>query len=192
MKPLLLMSALVLALIVGANSALSQTLYRCKQGGQTVFSERPCGKSAEKVDLPGYVAAPPATPIDEVKKDAPKAAPKAEEKTAAKPVDNRPPALSEDERADLLAKRCVDKYRPHLAYPNGVRINGRRLKRDGFGETIFVDVRTITNPDTPAGYDPITLNETFICRSDGKEGIDDRYTEDYVERHKRGIRTDTQ
>lgn len=175
-----------------ANTAFGDTLYRCQQGGQTVFSERPCGNSAEKVDLRGYVPAPPAVPKEEIKKDdTSKAVPKEEKKP--KLVDERPPRprLDEAERGDLLAKRCVDKYRPHLAYPDGVRINGQRFQRDGFGETIFVDVRTITNPKTPARYDPVTLRETFICRTDGEEGIDDRNTEDYVERHKRGIRTDT-
>ena len=189
MRNLLLVIALSLA-----SSAFSQTMYRCKQGGKTVFSERPCGKSAEAVDLPGYVPAPAGQQTQDSKP-----APKAVEKSAAKPpekkpdpVDVKPPVLSAEERGELLAKRCVDKYRPHLAYPNGVRINGHRFQRDGFGETIFVSVRTITNKDTPVRIDPITLNETFICRTDGQEGIDDRYTEDYVERHKRGIRTDTQ
>lgn len=191
---------LAVTFIVLANAAFGEALYRCKQGSQTTFSEMPCGKSAEKVVLRGYVPAPPSSPDIEAKKNEPaKVAPKAEDKAATKQADNkakldneRPKWLSPEERGDLLAKRCVDKYRPHLAYPNGVRINGHRFQKDGFGETIFVSVRTITNPNTPARYDPVTLSETFTCRTDGDEGIDDRHTEDYVERHKRGIRTDTQ
>ena len=186
-----------------AGTACGETLYRCKQGGQMVFSERPCGKAAETVKLPGYTPAPaaPAKAADEAAKSDDtdkKAAAKTEEKAPAKatekkpaPGDERPPALSDAQRGDLLAKLCVDKYRPHLAYPNGVRIAGHRFQKDGFGETIFVDVRTLTNPNTPARYDPVVLNETFTCRTDGMESIDERKTEDYIERHKRGVRTDT-
>lgn len=188
----LLIAISFITLAASASTAWGQTLYRCKQGGQTIFSERPCGKSAQTVDIPGYVAEPLDKPVSKI---APKPEEKPEIKAAEKPAtptEARPPVLSEVERGELLAKRCVDKYRPHLAYPNGVKINGHRLQRDGFGETIFVEVRTITNPNTPARIDPITLSETFICRTNGQDGIDDRYTEDYVERHKRGIRTDVQ
>ena len=181
--------------LVFGSAAVAQEMYTCRIDGKKVFQDRPCGKAAEKVTLRGYVPAPPAAPKavaapDEAK---PAEAPKAEPRPKAKPVeDKRGLALDQAAREERLAKRCVDKYRPHLAYPNGVKINGHRLQRDGFGETVFVYVRTITNPNTPAGYDPITLNETFKCRTDGGDGIDDRHTEDDVERHKRGIRTDTQ
>lgn len=166
-------------------------LYRCKKGGTIVFTEFPCGPDAEYRSLDGQ---------------APSAADReAAQKRAA--ADNRAAVGSAKVEAELAARReriaavparpaediaaqaraCVEKYRPHLAY-QGVSILGQRIETDGFGRTLYVDVRTITNPNTPIRIDPILLRERFICRLTPQGGIDERYTEDYVEKHKRGQR----
>ena len=200
-----LMVALILTTL--GSIAMAQEMYTCMVDGRKVIQDRPCKGAPIKAKPADYrpaetaVSEPsPAAPIDYAKQDRERRqayladierARKASEQKQKAQAAEQPPPLGEAARGELLAKRCVDKYRPHLAYPNGVRINGHRFQRYGFGETIFVDVRTITNPNTPARFDPITLNETFTCRTDRAEGIDDRYTEDHVERHKRGIRMDT-
>jgi hypothetical protein len=49
MKPSLLALTALLAFPVFASAAV----YKCQSGGQTVFSDRPCGASAEKVEIRG-------------------------------------------------------------------------------------------------------------------------------------------
>lgn len=173
-----------IALVVLALPAHAQ-LYRCQNGGTIVFSESPCAPNAVRKELDGQ--APSAADAEAARKRAAQArgdaeaidkALEARQKSAPPP----PPAASPDK----LARLCVDRYRPHLAYPDGVRIDGQRIETDGFGRTIYVNVRTITNPATPARIDPVVLGERFICRLTPQDGIDERYTEDYVNRHKGG------
>ena len=89
---------------------------------------------------------------------------------------------------DQLAALCVDQYRPHLAYPLGVRIISRTLEKRLDEMIMTVLVKTITNNSTPAALETITLTEKFICVADGGSGLNLRSTGMYVSRHKRGQR----
>lgn len=89
---------------------------------------------------------------------------------------------------DRLAALCVDQYRPHLAYPQGVRVISRTLERRLDEMIMTVLVRTITNNSTPIVLESITLIEKFICVTDGGAGLNLRSTGMYVNRHKGGQR----
>ena len=113
-----------------------------------------------------------------------KASPQVSEITPppVKPAETRVPL------EDRLAALCVDQYRPHLAYPSGVRIVGRTLEKSLSEMIMTVLVKTITNNFTPALIETITLTEKFICVTDGGSGLNLRSTGIYVDRHKGGQR----
>ena len=178
--------------VSAAQPAFAQ-MYKCQTSGGQTFSDKPCGKDAKVVQFatqePSAESRQEA--IDRAERDKGEVA-KADkareiEAKAAAEAAAKKPVVTQSQ----LASQCVDKYRPHLAYPQGVRILGQSVQIDGFGHTLYVTVRTLTNPNTPVRIDPGVLSERFVCRLDpatGFQSIDDRYTADYVEKHKRGGR----
>ena len=164
-------------------------LFRCTgPNGAISFTDKLCpGEKQEEVDQTYKVnsqtrAIAPTTPLPtEAKNAEPRASDSAITSTQLKPAS--PTERPLDER---LAGKCVDTYRPHLAYPKGVLIEGQKLERSLSEMLITVNVRTITNPATPTRIDPIFLHEKFICVTDFKDGLNIRNTSIYVDRHKRG------
>jgi len=189
MKARSILSGLVaVAVLLAAAGAAHAQLYRCKKGGSIVYTEYPCGPDAQYRSLDGQ--APSLEDADAARKRASAAAKESgaiDAERSARRERSAAPTARPPENLDEQAEACVARYKPHLAY-KAVRIESKRVETDGFGRTLYVHVRTITNPNTPLAIDPILLSERFICRLAPQGGIDDRYTEDYVERHKRGQR----
>ena len=191
---------LILPAVFAFCASLAQAqVYRCitSQGGVS-FSDRPCSEGKQEVvDMryksdkrevikPTEPAASSST--GSTKPEATglgaKATPQVSEITL-------PPVKSSETRVpleDRLAALCVDRYRPHLAYPSGVRIVGRTLEKSLSEMIMTVLVKTITNNLTPALIETITLTEKFICVTDGGSGLNLRSTGIYVDRHKGGQR----
>ena len=164
-------------------------LFRCTgPNGAISFTDKPCpGEKQEEVDqtykvniLPRAIA-PTTPPPTETKNAEPRVS-----DTATTSIQPKAPSPTERPLDELLAGKCVDAYRPHLAYPRGVLIEGQKLERSLSEMLITVNVRTITNPATPTRIDPIFLHEKFICVTDFKNGLNIRNTSIYVDRHKRG------
>jgi hypothetical protein len=193
------------ALMVLTGTASGQ-VYRCAgPSGKVIFADKPCaGANGQAVDLRYRGVASPESGTAErsqlgghaadvpLSRTEPSRAPPGASSGEAPPVHGASvgPLASAPVAplADRLAATCVDQYRPHLAYPNGVRVLGRSLERSLSETLIIVQVRTITNPATPARIDPITLVEKFICVTNGSDGLHARSTDIYVQRHKGGQR----
>ena len=177
---------LTVAMAIGVAHA---NMYRCTgANGAVAFSDRPCLNSKqETVDMKyKYDKTKPSLLSPEDANTSAKSTPKTEPVSQG----NVPTPSTEQvvPLEDGLAARCVDEYRKHLAYPNGVKITGRTLEKRLDEMHIVVNVRTITNPATPANIDPIFLNERFICVTDFGSGLNQRSTDIIVARHKKGQR----
>lgn len=184
-----------LILLVGTMSTAHAQIFRCTDSaGKQVFSDKACdGFKREALDMryrgisaptptrsgvPGPLAAPVgALGIPPVL--APTVQP------PALPLSHKVPEIP---LSDRLANLCVDVYRGHLAYPRGVRIVGSSLEKSLSEYLITVQVKTISNPATPARIDPIVIDEKFICVTDGASGLNARSTDMYVKRHRDGQR----
>jgi hypothetical protein len=180
---------LAVSLMALLGSPAGAQVFKCKDAdGKTIFSDKACeGSKGAPIDLKfrgvnsPRVEAAPSIPV------APAPLPKIPEvaSPATALAQKTPPELP---LADRLAALCVDSYRPHLAYPQGVRVVGRTLEKSLSEYLITVEVQTISNPATPARIDPIIIHEKFICVTDGGAGLNARSTGIYVDRHKRGDR----
>ncbi|WP_213959683.1 MULTISPECIES: hypothetical protein [unclassified Variovorax] len=166
-------------------------VYKCASGGgPATYSDHPCSATQnETLDLKYRVdkTVPSARPVDHAER--------ADKESALKPVTAPAPTAAAPamparlvSQEDNLAEQCVDHYRKHLAYPQGVKILGRKLERTSAEIRILVDVRTISSPATPVSIDPIFINEKFICFSDDGSSLNERNTRMYSERHKKGER----
>ena len=180
--------AFLLMLVVGP--AFAQ-MYKCQVGSTVTFSDKPCGKDAKIVRQANE------TPSEDSRKESLDRAKKSqdsveksnakvrEEDLAKSAAEQKKPVVTMSQ----LALQCVDRYRPHLAYPQGVTVRGQKVEIDGFGHTLYVSVQTITNSTTQASLHQVVLDERFACRLDPAtdyQSIDDKYTSEYVEKHARG------
>lgn len=178
-------TVLTVAIFVGVAHA---NMYRCTDpNGAVAFSDRPCQNSKqESVDMRyKYDKAKPVAPQPDVNTPTKSNSSSQPNSTENAPIPSKGPAVSLE---DGLAALCVDQYRKHLAYPKGVQITGRTLEKRLDEMHIVVNVRTITNPATPTNIDPIFLNEKFICVTDFGSALNQRSTDIFVARHKRGQR----
>lgn len=181
----------IFALYFSATESTYADMFRCQNGKAVVFSEKPCGKDAKVVNLDSQAPTAESRDAAQGRLEKDKATALAIDKEREEQQKLAAKSSKPTVTLDQLAVQCVDKYRPHLAYPKGVSIKGHNLVVDGFGHTLYVNVKTISNPNTPVNIDPITINERFVCRLDPKtshQSIDDNYTSDYVEKHKKGYR----
>ena len=180
---------IVFMTVAMATGAAHASMYRCTgANGAVAFSDRPCSDSKqETVDMKyKYDKTKPRLVAPEEAKTSAKSAPKTEPISPGNiPTPSTEQVVSIE---DGLAERCVDEYRKHLAYPNGVKITGRTLEKRLDEMHIVVNVRTITNPATPTNIDPIFLNERFICVTDFGSGLNQRSTDIIVARRKKGQR----
>lgn len=164
-------------------------VFKCTDaGGKTIFSDKACeGSKGAPVDLKYRgIASTQVVPVSPLPVNpAPVSKPPDPPQPTSGSAQKTPPEIP---LADRLAALCVDAYRPHLAYPQGVRVRGRTLEKSLSEYLITVDVQTISNPATPARIDPIIIQEKFICVTDGGAGLNARSTGIYVDRHKRGDR----
>jgi len=170
-------------------------IFKCTDAaGKQVFSDQPCeGNKRETVELKYRgVAVKPPDPVLSPTAAAAVATPSSPPSSPVPPASatTQVPAVKVPEipLADRLAALCVDAYRGHLAYPQGVRIVGRTLEKSLSEYLITVQVKTISNPATPTLIDPIVIDEKFICVTDGGAGLNARSTDMYVQRHKSGQR----
>ena len=184
-----LLAFFTLAMLTGIAHA---DLYRCTAtNGAIAFSDRPCLDSKqETIDLKYKYdrTKPDSLPLEKVNTTAKSKLEPEPTLTGASPTPPTPPIARVVSLEDGLTALCVDAYRKHLAYPNGVQINGRTLERRLDEMHIVVNVRTITNPATPTNIDPIFINEKFICVTDFGSGLNQRSTDIFVARHKKGQR----
>lgn len=168
-------------------------IFKCTDAaGKQVFSDQPCeGSKRETVELKyrGIAIKPPDPSLSPTAAAAtPSSSPSSPVTPAAAATQVPAVKVPEIPLADRLAALCVDVYRGHLAYPQGVRIVGRTLEKSLSEYLITVQVKTISNPATPIQIDPIVINEKFICVTDGGAGLNARSTDMYVQRHKSGQR----
>jgi len=192
-------------MVAGASPSAQAGIFKCTDAaGKQAFSDQPCeGAKRETVELKyrGVAVQPPDSTLSPSAAAAVAAATAAASAAAAAAASPPPSPKSPTAAApapvvkapeiplpDRLAALCVDVYRAHLAYPQGVRIVGRTLEKSLSEYLITVQVKTISNPATPAIIDPIVIDEKFICVTDGGAGLNARSTDMYVQRHKSGQR----
>jgi hypothetical protein len=183
------MKLLAFLTVAMASSIAHAEMYRCTAAnGGVAFSDRPCTNSRQEAVDMKYKSdrAKQSRPATEELNTPAISAPKPESTSAESA--STPPTARVIPLEDRLAAICVDVYRKHLAYPNGVQIKGRTLERSLSEMHIVVNVRTITNPATPTNIDPIFLTEKFICVTDFGLGLNQRSTDFFVARHKKGQR----
>ncbi|WP_367846550.1 DUF4124 domain-containing protein [Rhodoferax sp. WC2427] len=184
---------MLLALVPPFFSGLAWAdIFKCTDAsGKLSFSDRPCeGSKRESVDLRYRGTAAPLSATS-----AASTLTQASTPSTPSPISSGPPTSQltpvkppETPLAERLAALCVDVYRAHLAYPQGVRIVSQILEKSLSEYLITVQVKTISNPATPARIDPIVIDEKFICVTDGGSGLNARSTDMYVKRHKDGQR----
>lgn len=182
----------VAVVLISCATCASAQVYRCQTPNGVVYADQPCGKDARMLkQAPSATMEESKAARDAAERDRQQALRLDQENEAKRKTQDAVQKRAPGVTSEQLARACVDRYRPHLAYPEGVRILGSELVKDGFGTTIYVTVRTITNNSTPIAIDPITLSERFICRLDpatNETSIDNRWTDDYVNKHKKGER----